>query len=241
MFCPRSSASLRELASLPARARHRPVHLLNLKLNHFEQLIVKQLIEDNDLVQTIDELRIECLAHLRHHHLFHLFARGFRRALETHRALLLNEASADVRSHDDDCVLEIDGVAERVGEQSIFKNLQQNVEDVGMRLFNFVKQQHRIGRAFDAFSELTTFLVPDVSRRRPINFETECFSMNSDMSKRIIARSLPNRNCASDRATSVLPTPVGPRNRNEPTGRSGFFKPARERRMARASAEIAGR
>jgi hypothetical protein len=38
-----------------------------------------------------------------------------------------------------------------------------------------------------------------------------------------------------------LPTPVGPRNRNEPTGRSGFFSPARERLIARASAEIAGR
>ena len=63
--------------------------------------------------------------------------------------------------------------------------------------------------------------------------------MNSDMSKRISARSLPNRNAASDRATSVLPTPVGPRKRNEPTGRPGAFKPARERRMARASAEIA--
>ena len=65
--------------------------------------------------------------------------------------------------------------------------------------------------------------------------------MNSDMSKRMSARSLLNKNCASERATSVLPTPVGPRNRNDPTGRSGFFKPARDRRIARASAEIAGR
>src|SRR6267378_3770405 len=35
--------------------------------------------------------------------------------------------------------------------------------------------------------------------------------------------------------------PEGPRNRNEPTGRKGFLSPARERRIARASAEIAGR
>ena len=32
--------------------------------------------------------------------------------------------------------------------------------------------------------------------------------------------SLPNRNAARARATSVLPTPVGPRNRNEPAGRA---------------------
>ena len=75
----------------------------------------------------------------------------------------------------------------------------------------------------------------------PISFETECFSISSDMSKRIIERWLPNKNSARHRATSVLPTPVGPRKRNEPTGRCGFFKPARERRIARAKAEIAGR
>src|SRR6516165_9379829 len=62
--------------------------------------------------------------------------------------------------------------------------------------------------------------------------------MNSDISKRTRAFSVPNMNCASVRATSVLPTPVGPRNRNEPIGRFGFFKPARERRMARARALI---
>src|SRR5258708_2739385 len=71
-----------------------------------------------------------------------------------------------------------------------------------------------------------------------MSFETECFSMNSDMSKRTRAFSVPNMNCARVRATSVLPTPVGPRNRNEPIGRFGLFNPARERRIARASALI---
>src|SRR5437660_996109 len=46
-------------------------------------------------------------------------------------------------------------------------------------------------------------------------------------------------NWASVRATSVFPTPVGPRNRKEPIGRLGFLRPARERRMARARALIA--
>ncbi len=63
--------------------------------------------------------------------------------------------------------------------------------------------------------------------------------MYSDMSKRISAWSLPNRKFASARASSVLPTPVGPRNTKLPIGRFGFLSPARERRIARASAEIA--
>src|SRR3990172_5849066 len=66
-----------------------------------------------------------------------------------------------------------------------------------------------------------------------MSLETACFSMYSDISKRISALSLPNRKEARLRATSVLPTPVGPRNKNTPTGRVGVFRPARERRVAR--------
>src|ERR1035441_10823999 len=72
-----------------------------------------------------------------------------------------------------------------------------------------------------------------------MSLETECFSMYSDMSNRPRLFSLPNRNAANARATSVLPTPVGPRKRNDPAGRLLDFKPARERRMARANAEMA--
>ena len=57
-----------------------------------------------------------------------------------------------------------------------------------------------------------------------------CFSMYSDMSMRIIACSSSNRNAASALHNSVLPTPVGPRNRNRPSGRFGSWRPARARR-----------
>ena len=49
--------------------------------------------------------------------------------------------------------------------------------------------------------------------------------MYSDMSMRTIARSSSKRKSASVRASSVLPTPVGPRNRNEPIGRCGSDEP----------------
>ena len=63
--------------------------------------------------------------------------------------------------------------------------------------------------------------------------------MYSDMSMRTIARSSSKRKSASDRASSVLPTPVGPRNRKEPIGRFGSDRPARLRRMALATAATA--
>ena len=61
----------------------------------------------------------------------------------------------------------------------------------------------------------------------PIILDTLCFSMYSDISTRIIASSFPNTASARAFATSVFPTPVGPRNRNEPIGLAGSFKPTR--------------
>ena len=60
---------------------------------------------------------------------------------------------------------------------------------------------------------------------------TVCFSMYSDMSSVINELSSPNKNSARVFASSVLPTPVGPRKMNEPLGRFGSFNPARVRRM----------
>ena len=73
---------------------------------------------------------------------------------------------ADVRSHDDDRVLEIDRVAEPVGQLAVFKYLQQDVEHIRMRLLDFVEQDDGIRSALHAFGELPTLFVTDVSRRR---------------------------------------------------------------------------
>ena len=59
------------------------------------------------------------------------------------------------------------------------------------------------------------------------------------MSMRTIARSSSKRKSASDLASSVLPTPVGPRKRNEPVGRFGSEMPARLRRTASLTARTA--
>src|ERR1700676_4170174 len=72
-----------------------------------------------------------------------------------------------------------------------------------------------------------------------MSFDTECFSMNSDISKRTSDFSEPNKNSARRRATSVLPTPVGPRKKKQPTGRAGFLRPARLRGRARAREVVA--
>ena len=63
--------------------------------------------------------------------------------------------------------------------------------------------------------------------------------MNSLMSILMSASSLPNMNSARALASSVFPTPVGPRKMNEPIGRLGSLSPARARRTALAMISIA--
>ncbi|CRH46557.1 Uncharacterised protein [Chlamydia trachomatis] len=69
--------------------------------------------------------------------------------------------------------------------------------------------------------------------------ETECFSIYSVMSNRIIASSLLNKSSANALASSVFPTPVGPRNRNTPRGRCGSLNPTRAARIESLTAAIA--
>ena len=101
-----------------------------------------KLIKNDYFIQAVDEFRIERLTYGRHHHLFHFFPGRVGVGLEAERSLLLDEASTDIGGHDDDHVFEVDRVAECVRQNAIFKHLQQDIEYVGMGLFNFVGQQN---------------------------------------------------------------------------------------------------
>ena len=63
--------------------------------------------------------------------------------------------------------------------------------------------------------------------------------MYSDMSMRIKWSSLSNKKPAKVLHNSVLPTPVGPKNKKLPYGLFGSDRPERERRMALATAVTA--
>ena len=50
---------------------------------------------------------------------------------------------ADVARHDDDGVFEIDRASLAVRDAAIVEHLQQHVENIVMRLFDFVEEHHR--------------------------------------------------------------------------------------------------
>ena len=78
-------------------------------------------VEHDDLVDPVEELGLEVVAHRGHH-------------------LLLAAAGTEVRRHDHDGVREVDRAALAVGEAAVVHELQQDVEHVGVRLLDLVEQ-----------------------------------------------------------------------------------------------------
>ena len=77
-----------------------------------------------------------------------------------------DELAAQVRRHDDDDVLEVDRASLAVGQPSVVEQLQQDVQDLGMRLLDLVEQHHGVRPAAHGFGQLTGLVVADVSGRR---------------------------------------------------------------------------
>jgi len=62
-------------------------------------------------------------------------------AVEGGGEILLNELRTHVRGHDDDRVAEIHRPPLVVGQATVVEHLQQDVEDIGVRLLDLVEQQ----------------------------------------------------------------------------------------------------
>jgi hypothetical protein len=92
----------------------------------------------------------------------------------------------------------------------VVHHLQQDVEQVRMRLLDLVEQQHAMRMLVDAVGQQAALVEADIARRRADQAADRVRSMYSDMSKRSSSTPSVSASCL---ATSVLPTPVGPENR----------------------------
>ena len=76
-----------------------------------------------------------------------------------------DELGTDVACHDDYAVPEIHLAAFGIGQMAVVEYLQQDVENVRMRLLDFVEQYKAVALAPDGFRQLPSFFEPDVSGR----------------------------------------------------------------------------
>src|SRR5579883_74487 len=144
----------RDVALGQARAQ-----AVDLNLHDLLHLVAGNLVEDDDLVDTVDELRAEAL-------FTQALADDALHILLRHAIKLVQPARADVAGHDDDGVLEIDRAALPVRQAAIVQHLQQDVEDIGRGLLDLIQQDDAVGVAAHGLSELAALFIADIAGRR---------------------------------------------------------------------------
>ncbi len=70
-----------------------------------------------------------------------------------------------IGGHDQNGILEIDRSAAGVRDSPVVQNLEQDIEHVGMRLFDLVKQHHGVRVAADFLGQLPCLVVADIPGR----------------------------------------------------------------------------
>ena len=131
------------------------------------EILARELLEHHDVVDAVEQLGAEQALELAHRTAADL-ARG--KALlaggaKAHARILRDLASAHVGRHDDHGVAEIDRLALAIGQAALLQHLQQNVEDIRVRLLDLVEQHDRVRVATNGLGELAALVVTDVTRR----------------------------------------------------------------------------
>ena len=80
--------------------------------------------------------------------------------------LLGHVGGAGIGGHDQDDVAEIDRLAVVVGQLAVVHHLQQDVEQVGMRLLDLIEQQHAMRVLVDRVGQQAALVEADIARRR---------------------------------------------------------------------------
>ena len=127
---------------------------------YLESLIVENATvthEDDDLVDTIDELGREVPLYGTHHEL---------PRVRSHRPLthIVQVRCAEVAGHHDDRVAEVDDATLAVCEATIVKDLKEQRDEFPRRLLDLVDEDDAVRLAPHVFRQLPAGVVPDVAR-----------------------------------------------------------------------------
>src|SRR5690606_40193225 len=98
------------------------------------------------LIQTVQELGTHELAYLAHDLGADLvgLASGIGGGETEVSGLIRQIFAAEVTGHQNQRVGEVHGASGRVGQPAVIEYLQQHVEDIRVRLLDFIKQDHRV-------------------------------------------------------------------------------------------------
>ncbi|GIX64344.1 63 kDa protein [Babesia caballi] len=134
--------------------------LAELNADDALELVLGERVKDDELVQPVEELRREGLPHRLHHLVLHLGL--LVRAL----GQLQDALAAEVGGEDDEAVGEVHRAPLGVGQPAVVEQLEHDVEDVGVRLLDLVKEQDRVGPPAHRLGQHPALVEADVARRR---------------------------------------------------------------------------
>ena len=137
-------------------------------------LLDRQRAEHDGRVDPVEELRPEVLLQLGGDLLLHQLVRalGAVRVGRAHRPeaearVGLELLGAEVRGHDDDRVAEVDPAALGVGQVPVLEDLEEDVEDLRVRLLDLVEQDDAVVLAADRLGQLAALVEARRSREAP--------------------------------------------------------------------------
>src|SRR5918997_1445304 len=136
-----------------------------LDLDDVAHVRALKLVKDDGLVDPVEKLGTEDLTKLRRDPSLHLLVGEPSLVVTEAQGLgLVDVLGTDVGGHDEDHVLEVHCPALRVGEHSIFQDLEEDVEDIRVGFLDLVEEDHAVRTAPDLLGELAALVVADVAR-----------------------------------------------------------------------------
>src|SRR4051794_37280274 len=147
---------------------HRLPHAADEQVDDDLDLVLRELVEHQDVVDAVEELGPERLLELAHDAALHVVVRqaGLVAHGEPDAGVLRDLRRPEVRGHDHDRVPEVDRAPLGVGQPAVLQDLQEDVEHVRVGLLDLVEEEHRVRLAPHGLGQLTALVVADVARRR---------------------------------------------------------------------------
>ena len=126
-------------------------------------------MENYLLVNTVDKLRSICFLEFFQHPFFHI---GMVQANiprpKAHRLIIPQTGRPQIAGHDNNRVGEVHLATLAVSQLTIIQYLEENIENIWMRLFYLVKEQDRIRSVAHLLRQLPSFFVAYIAWRRSI-------------------------------------------------------------------------
>ena len=116
--------------------------ILDQQADNCVHVLIVQLSEDDDIINTVQEFRTEYMLDLGQNLVFNLFIASLVAlisSLKAKFAMYIVVLDAGIRGHNQNRILKAYPSALRIRHMTVFQNLKQHIEYVRMSLLNLIK------------------------------------------------------------------------------------------------------